>query len=88
MNCAVLFERREVGRNMTLEDFKQANRLKAGRLEHVIPEIVTWWHIPDRKVLNVLHFLHEKFGPIPVAIFAEDPMEGYGKMDFLCGTRA
>ena len=88
MNCAVLFDRRAVGRNMTREDFKNANTLRAGRLEHVIPEIITWWHIPEKKVLNVLWVLHQNFGSIPVAIFAEDPVEGYGKLDFLCGTRA
>lgn len=88
MNCTVTFDRRAVGRNMSYEDFKNANTLKAGRLEHFIPEIITWFHIPDRKLLNVLWFLRQNFGSIPVAIFAEDPKLGYGKLTFLCGTRA
>lgn len=86
----ITFDRSAIGRNLTKEDIRAAGELRFGSLEHFVPETVTWFHIPDYKLVYALMFIRKRFGKVKVGIFEETttPAHMGVELKLMCGTVA
>lgn len=75
-------------RNLMMDDCKKADTLKAGMLEQVLENLISWHDIPAKNVEYILNYIGMEFGHILVAIESEQ-YQGctvYGKL--VCTTVA
>lgn len=86
----IAFDRSAIGRNLTKDDIRSACELRFGSLEHCVPETVTWFHIPDYKLVYALMFIRKRFGKVKVGIFEETatPAHMGVELKLMCGTVA